>query len=79
MKIELNSAGIQEMLHSPEITAVISGIASDIAARAGDGYETDVYNAGTRNVASVFTTTKGAYQDNLENNTLLMAMGGGSE
>lgn len=79
MRIELNSEGIREMLHSPEITDAISEVAQGIASRAGDGYETDVYNAGTRNVASVYTATKEAYEDNLRNNTLLTAMGGGSE
>ena len=34
------------------------------------------YRAGTRVIASVFTDTDEAAQDNLDNNTLLKAVGG---
>ena len=47
-----------------------------VAARAGDGYATDVYQAGTRVIASVYTETEEAMKDNLENNTLLKAVSG---
>ena len=40
----------------------------------GTGYDCDVYDAGTRNVSSVFTVTEEAYKDNLENNTILGAL-----
>ena len=47
-----------------------------MAARAGDGYATDVYQAGSRVIASVYTETEEAMKDNLENNTLLKAVSG---
>lgn len=80
-RLELNSAGIQELLHSEEITSYMEQIANQIAAAAGDGYEVDTYDAGQRNICSVYTATEEAKKDNLENNTLLIAAGsvGGGE
>ena len=40
----------------------------------GAGYDCDLYDAGNRNVSSVFTTTEETYKDNLENNTILGAL-----
>ena len=51
-------------------------VADQVAAKAGDGYATDVYQAGTRVIASVYTETEEAMKDNLDNNTLLKAVGG---
>lgn len=80
-RLELNSEGIQELLHSEEITSYMETIAHQIAESAGDGYEVDTYNAGQRNICSVYTATEEAKKDTLENNTLLIAAGsvGGGE
>ena len=75
VKIELNDAGFIELLKSQEITDAVKEVADQVAARAGDGYATDVYQAGTRVIASVYTETEEAMKDNLENNTLLKAVG----
>lgn len=80
MKIELNSEGIQALLHSQELSDGMLTIAEGIVMAAGDGYEVDLYNAGTRNIVGISTATQEAYKDNLENNTLLTALGeGGTE
>lgn len=71
VKIELNSAGIREMLRSQEMQDLLYEKAAEIAARCGDGYEADVYLTGGRAVASAFTATPEAEKDNLDNNTLL--------
>ena len=76
VKIELNYAGVGELLHSKEIEDEVKRLANQTAARAGDGYETDVYQAGTRVIASVYTETTEAMKDNQENNTLLKAVSG---
>ena len=60
VRIELNSAGIREMLRSAEV-----------AGRAGDGYASDTYLTGGRAVASAFAESSEAIRDNLDNNTLL--------
>lgn len=75
VKIKLNDAGFVELLKSQEIADAVKEVAEQVAARAGDGYATDVYQAETRVIASVYTETKEAMKDNLENNTLLKAVG----
>lgn len=76
VRLELNDAGIQELLHVVG-EQVCGSYASQIADACGDGYNWDVYDAGTRNVSSVYITTEEAYIDNLKNNTLLRNMGNG--
>ena len=76
VEIELNSAGIRELLQSEEIRAYCEELAHDVASRAGDGYEVDSMVGKTRANASVYAATAEANKDNLENNTLLKALGG---
>lgn len=73
-KIVLNSAGVRELLKSEEMQALLSQRASEIAARAGAGYGTDVFVGKTRANASVFANDAEAQRDNLKNNTLLKAL-----
>ena len=76
VEIELNSAGIQELLKSAEIQGYCEELARGVASRAGDGYEVDTMVGKTRVNASVYAATKEANKENLENNTLLKALGG---
>lgn len=71
VRIELNSPGIRELLLSPEMQGLLEGKAAEIAGRCGDGYDSDLYLTPGRAVASVYTATKEAAQDNLDNNTIL--------
>ena len=71
VRIELNSAGIRELLLSAEMQAVLGEKAAEITGRCGAGYESDIYLTPGRAVASVFTEDPDALKDNLENNTLL--------
>jgi len=71
VEIELNSAGIREMLRSQEMQDLLGEKAAEIAARCGAGYEADVYLTGGRAVASAFAATPAAARDNAKNNTLL--------
>lgn len=76
VQIVLNRDGVRDLLH--EVGRSVCGeLAQNIAASCGSGYESDVYDAGGRTVASVYTATKEAMQDNLENNTILRACGNG--
>ncbi|MBR6206995.1 MAG: hypothetical protein IKQ73_07525 [Oscillospiraceae bacterium] len=77
LTIKLNSAGVRALLKSPEMQAMLSERARQIADRAGSGYETDVFNGKTRANASVYAATASAASDNLKNNTLLKAVSGG--
>lgn len=74
VRIELNSAGIREMLRSAEMQAVLDEHAARIAERCGTGYSSDTHLTGGRAVASAFAETGEALRDNLENNTLLRSL-----
>lgn len=76
VEIELNSAGIRELLQSDEIREYCEELAQGVASRAGEGYEVDSMVGKTRANASVYAATREANRDNLENNTLLKALGG---
>ena len=73
--IELNPAGVRELLQSSEMMGVCRSLAQGIAGRAGPGYEVTTYTGKTRVNASVHAATEEAYRDNLKNNTLLKAVG----
>lgn len=75
IKVELNHEAVGELLKSSEMQELVKSYADEIAERAGEGYASDTYNAGSRVIASAYTDTEEAMEDNLENNTLLKAMG----
>ena len=75
IKVELNHEAVGELLKSSEMQELVKSYADEIAKRAGEGYASDTYNAGSRVIASAYTETEEAMEDNLENNTLLNAMG----
>lgn len=72
---KLNSAGVRELLQSSQMQSVLSTHATDVRNRAGEGYDTSIYVGKNRANASVYASTEEAYKDNLENNTLLKALG----
>lgn len=76
VKVVLNGAGVRELLKCAEIEATCREVAQDVASRAGSGYEVDTYVGKTRVNAMVSAATREARKDNLENNTLLRALGG---
>lgn len=69
----LNKAGVGELLKSSEMMSVLESYADKVADNAGEGYKTFV--GFDRAHVSVRTVTDEAYQDNLDNNTLLKASG----
>jgi hypothetical protein len=71
VEIVLNSAGIREMLQSAEMQALLGEKAAEIAGRCGEGYASDTYMTPGRVVSSVYTESKEAIKDNLDNNTIL--------
>lgn len=74
VKLELNREGVRELLRSSEMMDICSQLAENVAARAGDGYETSTYVGKNRVNASVKAETFRARYDNLKNNTLLKAL-----
>ena len=76
VRIELNSAGIRELLRSEEMGAIVEGHAAAVAGRCGEGYASDRKLMPGRVIASAYTDTKEARRDNSENHTLLKSLGG---
>ncbi|NQP34764.1 hypothetical protein HO921_10470 [Streptococcus suis] len=74
MKFKLNSAGVRELMKSPEMQAVLTDKANGIRNRAGDGYESDIYVGKTRANAMVYADSYQAKRDNKKHNTLLKAV-----
>ena len=74
LKIELNGAGVRQLLRSEVMAAGLESTAAAIAQRCGSGYASDRKLMPTRVIASVYTAGKRAYQDNLQNNTILRSL-----
>lgn len=74
VKIELNKAGVRELLQSSEIMAVLEKEANSRAAGLGPGYSVNTYVGRNRANAEIAAETEEARQDDLENNTLLRAI-----
>jgi hypothetical protein len=78
VKIELNREGVRELLCSAEMGEICMEQATAVAGRAGEGFAiSGPYTGRNRVNVSVGAVTEEAYQDCLENNTLLKALGGG--
>ena len=77
VKFKINSAGLVELMKSSQMQAVLAEYGSRIASSAGSGYSYNRVKSGDRAKVFVYTKTKKARKDNLENNTLLKAVGGG--
>lgn len=74
IRLELNSAGVRELLKSTEMELMLKEHADAIAGRCGEGYIADTAQMGTRVIASVYTGTPETMRDNFENNTILRAL-----
>lgn len=74
-QIEFNSKGFEELLKSQEVKGYLKQMADEIIAKSGDGYVVIEKQMPTRNIAIVRADTKEAFQDNLDNNTLLKVIG----
>lgn len=75
-KFELNRSGVRELLRSPEMMAVCQGYANRALSSLGDGYEVSTMTGRNRVNAEVRAETFAARKENLENNTILKALGG---
>ena len=76
VKFELNLKGLNELMKSSEMQAVLNKAADKVAAAAGADYEVETaHPIRFIAIASVRPATREAWRDNLENNTLLKAAG----
>ncbi len=73
---KFNLNGLNTIMRSSEMCAILNGLATQAAAAAGDGYEAEEARALTFDgITSVYAATYEAKLDNSEHNTLLSAVG----
>lgn len=79
-KFELNRQGVSELMKSSEMRAILRQYGEDAVSRLGDGYEASDSDTSSskRAKVKVQATTFKTRQDNLKNNTILKAVGGGA-
>lgn len=75
VRIELNRAGIAQILKSPSMRSAVEKRARQIATTAGPGYEADSMIGRNRARASVYTKSFRARRDNSRHNTILRSLG----
>lgn len=79
-KFELNRDGVKELLQSEEMQKVLAKKADEVLRRLpsyGNGYGKTSGMTSERAKVTVGTRTNRAARENLKNNTLLKALGGG--
>ena len=77
VEFKLDLAGLNQLMKSGEMQAILNNAANQIAGRAGDGYEVEsAHPISFVAIAAVHARTQEARRDNSENNTLLKAAGG---
>lgn len=74
VRIELNRAGIQELLRSSEMMSVCKEEADKIYNRLGEGYEVSTHIGRNRVNVSIGTESYESMRDNMENNSILKAL-----
>lgn len=75
VEIEIDSAGIVELLQCTEIQGAVEEVAARVAATAGEDYQTSSFIGFDRAHAYVWAVGDEARKDCYENNTLLKALG----
>lgn len=77
VEIVLNPAGVRELLKSDDIMQICKEHANRAVSALGDGYAVNTYVGANRVNAEVSAETFLARRDNMKNNTILKALGGG--
>ena len=75
IKVVLDKDGVGALLKGQEVKDMVFSMAGNVKNNAGQDYEVITKKMSTRQVGIVQTTTEKALQDNLDNNTLLKALG----
>lgn len=77
VKIKLNSAGVRELMKSPEMQAILQEYGERVRENCGDIADECEVNGGIgqkRAHVNIHCTTPSAYYHNLKHNTLLKAL-----
>jgi hypothetical protein len=77
VRIELDSAGVREMLQSAEAMEICKEIADKAQSKLGEGYEVTAQTGKYRAQVRITTESYRAMASNLKHNSLLKAIGQG--
>lgn len=76
IKVILNRDGVKELLKSEKMLQICREKAENARGKLGNGYEVTTYIGKNRCNASIKAISKQAKKENIENNTILKAVGG---
>lgn len=74
VKIELNSSGIRELLHSPGINSALLEAGNNVKGRAGSNFGAKLINMPSRSIVRVSAINKDGMKENADDNVLLKAL-----
>lgn len=75
--VKMSSAGARQLMNSAEVQQLLLEHARDVAARAGEGFDSDVQPGRNRAHAMVKSTDYESMRRQATDNVLLKAIGGG--
>lgn len=75
-KIELNEAGIREMLKSAEMQEILNEHADNALARLGNGYEKETRIGSRRAKVAILATSPKTFYKHMETNEILKSLRG---
>lgn len=76
VKIELNEAGIRELLKSEEMQAILNEHADNALDRLGEGYEKETRIGSRRAKVMVLATSASTFYKHMETNEILKSVRG---
>jgi hypothetical protein len=74
VKFELNLPGLNELMKSPEMQAVLDSAGAQVASIAGSEYEATPRTGRWIGFSNIYPISKEGAKDNAENNTLIKAL-----
>ncbi len=74
VKIELNSAGIKALLHSPGINSALMEAGNNVKSRAGVNFGAKLINMPSRSIVRVSAVNREGMKENADDNVLLKAL-----
>lgn len=77
VKVELNSAGIRELLHSTGIQSALMRVGQTVQGRAGANFGVTAVDMPTRSIVRVSAINREGMKENSEDNVLVKSLYGG--
>ena len=77
VKIEMNKAGMNELLHSPGIESALMKAGQTVQSRAGDNFGAFAVRMPSRSIVRVSAVNREGVKENRDTNVLLKSLHGG--